>query len=202
MIHLYSDTLSPHCHRVLALLNEAAIPYQVHAIDLETGEQLSESFRAINPNLQVPSLQDGDIQLHESNAILRYICRKHQLDQWYPQDLAALAKVEQWLDWNQCRLAPLMATIIMNRLFLGEQADLPAADRAESQLHALLPILEQGVSHADYLAGDHPTIADLSIASNLKLLAFGNVFPESTLVRHWYDKVASLKGFRTSQHHA
>lgn len=197
MIHLYSDALSPHCHRVIALLNEAAIPYQVHTIDLEKGEQTSESFKAINPNMQVPSMQDNDIQLHESNAILRYLCRKHQLDQWYPRDVAALANVEQWLDWNQCRLAPLMETIIMNRMFLGEQADLPAADRAEIKLHALLPILEQGLNRTDYLAGDHPSIADLSIASNLKLLAFGNVFPESTLIRHWYDKVASLKGFRT-----
>lgn len=196
-MRLYSDSLSPHCHRVLALLRAANIPFEVHPVDLEKGEYLTESFRAINPNRQVPSLEDGDIRIHESNAILRYLCRKHQLTQWYPQDLPALAKVEQWLDWNQCRLAPLMATIIMNRMFLGDQADMAAADRAETELHILLPILEDGLTHGEYLVADHPTIADLSIASNLTLLAFGNVHPESQLIRSWYDKVSSLKGYQT-----
>lgn len=198
-MRLYSDSLSPHCHRVLALLRAADIPYEIQPVDLGKGEYLAESFRAINPNRQVPSLEDGDIRIHESNAILRYLCRKHQLSQWYPQDLPALAKVEQWLDWNQCRLAPLMATIIMNRMFLGDQADLAAADRAEIELHNLLPILEDGLTHAEYLAADHPTIADLSIATNMTLLAFGNVYPENQLIRSWYDKVSSLKGYQTPQ---
>ena len=195
MILLYSDPLSPHCSRILCLLEQAGIPYEVAPIDLMKDEHLTPRYQAINPNRQVPTLDDENVRIHESNAILRYLCRKYGLEQWYPQDLPALAKVEQWLDWNQCRLAPQMTTLVMNRMFLGDQADLAAADRAETELHGLFSILADGLRHTQCLAANHPTIADLSVASNLALLAYANVKPDHPRIQDWYDRVIALQGF-------
>lgn len=199
MIALYSDAMSPHCSRVLCLLREAGIAHEIRPVDMMKGEYLTAEYQAINPNRQVPSLLDGNLRIHESNAILRYLCRKHGLDQWYPQDLPTLATIEQWLDWNQCRLAPQMTTLVMNRMFLGEQADPTAADRAETELQTLFAILADGLRNSTFIAADHPTIADLSLASNLMLLAFANVHPDNLLIQRWYDRVTALQGFRRHQ---
>jgi glutathione S-transferase len=199
MIALYSDALSPHCSRVLCLLHEASIAHEIRPVDMMKGEYLTPEYQAINPNRQVPSMLDGTLRIHESNAILRYLCRKHGLEQWYPQDLPTLARVEQWLDWNQCRLAPQMTTLVMNRMFLGDQADLAAAGRAETELQTLFALLAEGLRNSAFIAADHPTIADLSLVSNLILLDFANVRSDNPLIQRWYDRVTALRGFRQLQ---
>ena len=106
MYTLFHSPFSQHARRVVSLMIEAGLEYQLRHVAMEKGEHLSPAYLAVNPNHQVPTLLDGDVKIHESNAILRYLCLKHDLTQWYPQALPARAAVEQWLDWNQCRLSP------------------------------------------------------------------------------------------------
>ena len=91
--------------------------YELRHVDMAKGAHLSADYLAINPNHQVPTLVDGDLVLHESNAILRYLCHKHGLTEWYPADPKHRARVEQWLDWNQSRLSPAVIDIVFNSLF-------------------------------------------------------------------------------------
>ena len=66
---------------------------------------MSPEYLAINPNHQVPTLIDGEVTIHESNAILRYLCVKHELKDWYPDDVKARAAVDHgWIGINvACR---------------------------------------------------------------------------------------------------
>lgn len=198
MYQLYSSPYSQHCRRVIALLEENNIPYTIRNVDMANGEYLAPHFLAINPNHQVPALLDGDIRIFESNAILRYLSRKHQLDQWYPQDLASLATIEQWLDWNQCQLAPLVGQIVMNRLFLGDQGSPALVEQGIEALQARWIILDDALSSNDCIAGSKPTIADLSLASNLTQLEMADVQPESPRIQQWYQRIAALKGFQAA----
>ena len=198
MYTLYHHPYSQHARRVVSLLEEAGLGYALRHVDLEKAEHLSPQYRAINPNHQVPTLIDGDLKIHESNAILRYLCAKHQLTSWYPDDLTHRARVDQWLDWNQCLLAPAVVDIVLNKVFLGEQGDDTAIQRGEETIAELAGILDAGLANSDFLTGDTPTIADLSVASNLFQLSLANAIPTQHNVEHWYNRVGDLKGFRSS----
>ena len=198
MYRLYQHPFSQHSRRVVSLLEEAGLEYEPILLDLAHGEHRSAQYLAINPNHQVPTLIDGDIKLHESNAILRYLCVKHALTGWYPDDLPARATVEQWLDWTQCRLGPAVIDIVFNRVFLGDKGDQEAIARGLKQMLELSDILEKELAGKIFLAGGTPTIADLALAFNLFQLGLAGEIPHSENIQGWYGRVCQLKGFRKS----
>ncbi len=198
MYILYHFPYSQHARRVVSLLEAASLPYELRHVDMGKGEHLSAAYLAINPNHQVPTLVDGDLTLHESNAILRYLCHKHGLTDWYPADPRHRARVEQWLDWNQSRLSPAVVDIVRNKVFLGEKGDKEAIARGEAKLRELGPILETGLRMDGFLTGATPTIADLSVASNLFQLGFAEAIPPGVRIAGWYQRVGTIDGFRKS----
>lgn len=199
MYTLYIHPASQVSRRVMALLEIADLGYDAKPIALDKGEHLSPAYLAINPNHQVPTLVDGDVKIHESNAILRYLCHKHDLKDWYPANLARRAAVEQWLDWNQCRLGPVVVDIVLNTVFLGDNGDQQAIERGQTLLPELMSILSSALEKQDYLTGNTPTIADLSVASNITQLAFAKVSPVHLPIIDWIDRVNEIEGFAKTQ---
>ncbi len=198
MYTLYHHPYSQHARRVVALLEDAGLHYELRHVALEKSEHMSPEYIAVNPNHQVPVLIDGQLKLFESNAILRYLCTKHGLTDWYPDDLPTRAMVDQWLDWNQCRLLPAVRDIVMNKVFLGDAGDKAAIARGEKNMPGLAAILEVGLAGRDFLTGDKPTIADLSIGSNLFQLGYAKAVPQGPNIKNWYQRVCGLKGFKKS----
>jgi len=195
---LYHSPYSQHARRVVALMEAAGLDHEIRPVDMENREFLSPSYLAVNPNHQVPTLVDSDIKIFESNAILRYLCLKHGLKDWYPEDLKARAAVEQWLDWNQCRLSPAVVDIVLNTVFMGEHGDQGAIERGREALKELSAILDDALDGQDYLTGDSPTIADLSLASNITQLAFADAVPQQPNIQAWYRRVCGIEGYRKS----
>ncbi len=198
MITLYAHPFSQHSRRVVALLEETALPYENVTVALENGEHMAPAFLAINPNHQVPSLIDGDVRIHESNAILRYLCNKHGLTDWYPGDPDKRAVVDQWLDWNQARLALPVFQIVFNTAFAGDDADQDAIAAGRRVLPELAGILESTLAERDFLAGDAATIADFSVASNITQLGLVGAQPDGAATAAWYGRVCRIPGYRSA----
>ncbi len=197
MYTLYHFPYSQHGRRVVSLLEEANIPYNIRNVAMMEGEHMSPEFLKINPNHKIPVLDDGDFRLTESNAILRYLCNKHKLTTWYPEDLQARAQVDQWLDWNQTRLAQVVVDIVLNKVFMAPNGDQAAIARGEQLLPELFVILDAALAQHDYIVGDQPTIADLSIASNIFHLGFAEVMPKGETAQ-WYSRIQDIQGFQKS----
>lgn len=198
MYILYHFPYSQHARRVLSLLMEARLEYQLRHVAMDQGEHLSPEFLLVNPNHQVPTLIDGDFKLHESNAILRYLCLKHELKSWYPEGLRTKASAEQWLDWNQCRLSPAVVDIVLNEVFLKDAGDPSAAMSGRKRLSELWPILEAALGSQDFLTGPTPTIADLSLASSVFQLSLATIHPHGHHTRSWMSRMETIEGFRRS----
>ncbi|WP_189521374.1 glutathione S-transferase family protein [Mesorhizobium sp. M1B.F.Ca.ET.045.04.1.1] len=196
MYLLYHYPYSQHSRRVVALLEEAGLEYELRHVALDQREQMSPAYLAINPNHQVPAMLDGSIKIFESNAILRYLCHKHRLSDWYPEDFARRAIVEQWLDWNQTHLAGAVIDIVLNAVFLGPRGDREAIARGRAQLAELAPILEAGVKDQAFLCGETPTIADLSVASNLTQLSLADAVPQQAGIDTWFKRVSAIEGVK------
>ena len=198
MYTLYHSPYSQHARRVVALLEVAGLEYEIRHVAMEKGEHVSPEFLTINPNHQVPVFIDGEVKIFESNAILRYLCAKHSLTDWYPDHLPTRATVDQWLDWNQCRLLPSVKDIVLNKVFLGDAGDKAAIVRGEQNMPGLMGILNARLAGCDFLAGAQPTIADLSIGSNIFQLGFAHAVPKETNVNNWYQRVCGIEGFKKS----
>jgi glutathione S-transferase len=95
---LYADPISTTCRPILLFAAETGINLQIEFIDLFKGANQSPDYAKINPNCQVPCLDDGGFCLTESSAILKYLAEKTN-SPLYPQDLKRRARVNQMMDW-------------------------------------------------------------------------------------------------------
>lgn len=153
MLTVYQHPYSQHSRRVLALLEIAQAEYRTETVNLAGGEHRSPGFLVINPNHQVPVLIDDGMTLTESNAILRYLCNKFSLTDWYPADIVIRAQTDSWLDWNQCRLAPAVIDVVLNKVFFGDGGDADGIARGEANPVELGAILAAHLSDNDFLVG-------------------------------------------------
>src|SRR4051812_48334064 len=95
---LYADAISTTCRPVLFFIAESGAPVEMHHVDLFTGAHRQPEFAAINPSRAVPVLQDDDLLLTESSAILKYLADKMNSPA-YPKDLKKRAKINAMMDW-------------------------------------------------------------------------------------------------------
>jgi len=195
---LYQNAYSQHCRRVVALLQETGLACEHRHVAMDKGEHRGHAYLEINPNHQVPTLIDGEVKIHESNAILRYLCTKHELENWYPSKPPERAMVDQWLDWGTSRLGPAVVDIVLNKVFLGDKGDPAAIARGEQKMQELAPILAAGLDGKDFLCGARPTIADLAVGSSIAQLAFAHALPTEPAITAWQHRLAAIEGVARS----
>jgi len=95
---LYMHPVSMTSRPVRLFIAESNIRCEEQIVDLMTGEHLQPPYTGINPNKLVPVLDDGDLRLTESSAILKYLADKIESPA-YPRDLEQRAKVNEMMDW-------------------------------------------------------------------------------------------------------
>jgi glutathione S-transferase len=95
---LYMHPVSNASRPVRLFMAENNIACEEQLVDLATGEHYKEPYATMNPNRLVPWLDDGDLHLTESSAILKYLASKYDLPS-YPKDLKKRAKVDEMMDW-------------------------------------------------------------------------------------------------------
>lgn len=196
MYTLHYHPASQHSRRVIALLEEAGIPYHLQQVSLETQEHHSEAFLRVNPAGQVPVLVHDGTNLPESNAILRFLCVRHELTNWYPTLSERRGQLEYWLDWNQTKLSPSVVDVVLNACFLGDKGDKTAIERGCAVLPGLFATIEAALQTRSYLTGETPTIADLSVASNITHLRLAGLVAESSQVTKWCNNICCIAGFK------
>ena len=119
-IHLYGTPAALAVQTVHAFLVGAKIPHQYHVVDILRNEHHRPEFEALNPYLTVPVItHTGGFRLHESHAILRYICRvfPNATSKFYGEgDFQTQALIDAALDerlfgvWKAC--SPLILPAI------------------------------------------------------------------------------------------
>ena len=189
---LYNYPLSGNAYKVRLLLALLGLDYALVNIDLKAGENLTPEFKQLNPRAQIPVLADGDTVIWDSMAILVYLARRYSNGEWLPTDVAAEARVMQWLALSENELlyglARSRAVLVLKRPFNLEQC------QAEGK--AGLAVLEQQLAGSDWLASDRPTIADIACYPYVMLAPAGEISLEDyPHVRQWLARVEVLPGW-------
>src|SRR4051794_28047962 len=96
-IRLFRHPASGHAHRAELMLSLLGLPFERVDVDLAKGAQRTPEYLAKNPWGQVPVIEDGEVTLWDSNAILVYLASRYDAQaRWLPRDPIAAAKVQQW----------------------------------------------------------------------------------------------------------
>lgn len=191
-MNIYYHPLSGHSHRVVLFASLLGVPHQLVEVDLKTGAHKKPEFLALNPFGQVPVLQDAGTVVADSNAILVYLARKAGRDDWLPTDPAGAAAVQRWLSVAAGEVAygPAAARLIT---VFGASYN---ADEVITRAHVLLARLEKHLAGRDWLAANHPTIADVALYSYLARAPEGNVdLSGYPTVGRFLRRIEALPGF-------
>src|SRR6267142_6508321 len=167
MLKIYGVARS-RAFRVLWMAQELGLDYEHVKVDFASGETRESGFLALNPNGQVPVIDDDGFILWESMAINLYLAKKYGMGGLYPSRLEDEARAWQWSFWGMTEVERPVLTAMMNRaVYPEEKRDKAAADAAEQALAQPLRVLDGAVAHTPYLLGEHFTVADLNVASIL-----------------------------------
>jgi glutathione S-transferase len=174
------------------LAKELGLDIEPIEIDLHSGQHRSPDFLRLNPNGQVPVLQDDDLILYESMAINLYLAKRYgaaRASPLAPRSPQEEALMTQWSFWVVNEIEHLQVTILQHRMLLAEDArDPKSADEAWEKLQRPLGILDATLANRDYLVGDRFTVADLNVA--IVLSTFSRLSLELTRfpnLRTWLD---------------
>jgi glutathione S-transferase len=190
-ILLHGIKLSGHVHRVELLLRALNLPYEYVQAGAE--ERASEAFRRLNPLGQIPVLQDGDVTLADSTAILVYLCKRYgQGTAWLPEDPLGAAAVQRWLSLASGEIANGPAKARVALLFKSDDD----VARAQAVAQRALAFMEAHLAGRDYLAAPHATIADLACYAYIARAPEGGIALDPyPAVRAWLARVEELPGF-------
>lgn len=194
LIKLYDFELSGHCHKVRLFLSLLDIPFESININLPKGEHKSDFFLDLNSFGQVPVMQDGDLVIADSNAILVYLALKYDpLSVWLPVNPLIQAQIQRWLSAAAGPLAFGVANLRAARVF-KRTADL----RAQEISDKLLSAMNYELSKSKFLCTvKNPTIADIAMYSYTAHSPEGGInLAQYENIVNWMKDIESLPRFQ------
>ena len=156
---------TPNGHKIAIFLEEAGLPYHVHAIDIGKGEQFKPEFLRISPNNKIPALLDPQgpdgkpLSLFESGAILLYLAEKTR--KFLPFDAHGRFQTLQWLFFQVASLGPMLGQAHHFRGYAQEKIHY-AIDRYTNEAARLYHVMDTQLSKLEYFSSAY-SIADMAI---------------------------------------
>lgn len=191
-IRLHTTLLSGHGHRVKLFLTMLDLPFTVTELDMAAGDNRKPAHLALNPFGEVPVIEDGEVVLSDSSAILVYLARKYGDPSWLPQDPLGAAAVQRWLSLAAGKIAygPCAARLVT---LFGAPHHLETAQKIAD---GLFKVLDAELSGKRFAVGETPTIADIAAHSYIAHAPEGGVSLEPyPHIRAWLKRVEALPRF-------
>lgn len=200
MLKIIGRRTSGNVMKPLWAADEMGLDYEQIDVGGKFGGNDTAEYLAMNPMGLVPTLQDGNFTMFESNAITRYLSEKFGRGSLYPEDPQARATADSWMDWKLNAINPVMRPI-----FWGLVRTAPE-DRNMDEINAGI---EQGVkfwgmlnTHLEgrnYIAGDDLTMGDIPVgpqAFRWFELVGEDQRPSMPHLEAWYQRLTERPAFR------
>lgn len=169
MLKIYGFGLSQPTNAVRMVANALKIPYDYAELNAPEGEHRAPDHLRRHPAGKMPAIEDGDLTLFESTAIMKYLCRKAGSDM-YPQEIVEQATVDQWCSFVSVHIYMAIGRLVFNRLLapqLGLPIDETSAKAGQEFLDRFLPVVDHQLSKTKFLAGDKMTLADINLLATI-----------------------------------
>ena len=191
-IRLHTTLLSGHGHRVKLFLTLLDLPFEVIELNMAAGDNRRPEYLKLNPFGQVPTIEDGETVLFDSNAILVYLAKRYGDPSWLPEDALGAAAVQRWLSLTAGQIAygPCAARLVT---VFGAPLNL---DTAQKIALKLFDVLDAELADKNFATGDHVSIADIAAHTYIAHAPEGGVSLEPyPNIRAWLRRVEALPRF-------
>lgn len=162
---------TPNGWKIAIALEELGLPYTLHLVNINAGEQYAPDFLKISPNNRMPAIVDPEgpdgapISIFESGAILQYLARK--TGKLYGKTERDRIVVDQWLMWQMGGVGPMAGQahhFLRYAPAMDPPQDLPyAKTRYRNEVARLYGVLDRQLARHPFVAGDFLSIADIAI---------------------------------------
>jgi glutathione S-transferase len=179
-------------------VGELGLAYERIDIGMEFGGNDTPAYRAMNPNGLVPTIQEGDFVLWESNSIIRYLAARHGAGKLEPADLRSRAIASQWMDWQISAFLPAFTKVFWGLVRTPpEQRDSGAIAAAMTMSIDAAKTLDAALARNAYLAGNSFSMGDIPMG--VFICRFRALLPDRPSLpnlERWYAAIEERSAFQ------
>jgi len=211
MMRLWGRKSSINVQKVLWCLTELQRQEQrdFERIDagLHFGINTTPDYLKLNPNGLVPTLQDGQLTLWESNSILRYLARTYDAaGTFFPSDNLSQANSDKWLDWQMSTLWPALRLPFLGLTRVPEaERNYAAISKGFADTHQYLGMLNTCLQQHAFCSGERFNLGDIPLALCVnRWILLSETFPEKLSARphyahleKWFKRIQAETQFAT-----
>jgi glutathione S-transferase len=200
MIKIWGRANSVNVQKVLWCCDELGLPFERIDAGGTFGQLDEPAFLAMNPNGKVPTIQDGNFVLWESNSILRYLAMQYGPSSLlYPNEPKVRAGIDRWLDWSIGTLAPAERPLFLALVRTpADQRDAAKIETDLASMATLWALLDQHLQGRFFLENERFSLADIVLGSFARRWYGLEGIERPTLpnLDRWYQRLAQRQGFR------
>ena len=184
--------------RIVWLLEELELPYELNRMDFSPKDLKSDAHRARHPLGRVPVLEDGDVSIYESGAIVEYVLERHKNGGLKPAvDAPEYPAYLQWFHYCEGMVMPPVNTIVVQTVLLPpERRDETALAQAQRLLTKSLEPVDEALAGKEYLIGDF-SAADIMLGHACFMSnRLGCVPQEMAHLQAYVERIAARPAFQ------
>jgi glutathione S-transferase len=199
---VWGRATSSNVMKVLWALGELGLPFERVDVGGAFGKTDMPEYRAMNPTGLVPTLQEGDFTLWESNAIVRYLGQVHASSSaLWPTEPHARANIDHWMDAQQTVLNRPMGGVFWGLVRTpADKRDLTAVAAAIEETARAWRMIDAQLNRHDFIAGADFTLCDIPWGVHAHrwfgMDYLGLTRPEMPALRAWYDRLCQRPAYR------
>ena len=186
--------------RIIWLLEELKLPYEVNRMDFHPKDLKSDEHRSRHPLGRIPVLDDGDVRIYESGAIVEYVLERHKNGNLKP-DVSSntYPNYLQWFHYCEGMVMPPINTIVVQTILLPEdRRDEIVLNQAKKLLSKSLEPVNKELEGKEYLIGDF-SAADIMLGHACFMSnRLGCISEEMLNMKSYVDNINKRPAFQTA----
>lgn len=198
MLKVWGRNTSSNVQKVMWAIGELRLACERIDIGGPFGKNRDPAYLAKNPNGLVPTLEDDDFLLWESNAIVGYLAAKFGAGTLEPADPRGRARASQWMDWQLSVAGPAIFPVFWGLVRTPvEQRDPKAIEAGKAKTIDAMGILDGQLMKTAFVAGDAFSCGDIPVG--IVCYRFVSLVPERppmTGIDRWYAELCKRPAFR------
>jgi glutathione S-transferase len=198
VLKIWGRVTSVNVRKVMFAAQELGVSFERIDAGGAFGLVRTPDYLAKNPNGLVPVIEDDQVQLWESNVIVRYLCARYAPDTLYPLALPKRFDAERWMDWQQTTLNPATRPAFLQWIRTpADRRDAQVIAQSVTATEPLLALLDQHLSRQPFIAGNQLTMADLPLACEVhRWVNLPQPQTERSHLDRWYQAMCARPSSR------
>lgn len=198
MLKIWGRNTSANVQKAMWAIGELNLEHERFDVGGSYGKNREPAYLSMNPNGLVPTLQEGDFILWESNAIVRYLARQYGAGTLEPQDPKEIARANQWMDWQLSIVQPGMHAAFWGLIRTPEnKRDMAAIAASQNKTTDAMKMLEAQLGRTEYVAGAQFSMGDIPVG--IMAYRFRQICPDRPEMRNierWYASLQQRQAFK------